>query len=92
MLCLLQPGKEAESTSKAVAKKRAAYYVMKCYVYALCRNGPTGSAVCVFTFDEKENDVGTVFDGDYLKFVPPDQWMTKNIYQPFTVSVCLVVL
>ena len=57
-----------------------------------CRNGPTGSAICVFTFGEQENDISRVFNGDYLQ-LDSDQWVTVNNYQPFTVSrtSCTVV-
>ena len=61
------------------------------YHVSLYRNGPTGSAVCVFTFDEQANDIGRVFDGDYLQLVS-EQWVTVNNYQPFTVSFAIVLL
>ena len=46
----------------------------------------------MFTFGEQENDIGRVFNGDYLQLVS-DQWVTVNNYQPFTVSStsCTVV-
>ncbi len=52
------------------------------------RNGPIGSAVCVFTFNAQEdnNNIATVYNGDYLRH-ESQQWVTERNYQPFTVSV-----
>lgn len=49
------------------------------------RNGPVGSAVCVFTFDTHSNDLHRVFNGRYLQRRGTTNWVSvPNI--PFTVS------
>ncbi len=60
--------------------------------YSLCRNGPVGSAVCVFTFNEQDkNNVATVFNADYLRQNSDQQWVPLPNYEPFTVSYLLSV-
>lgn len=56
-------------------------------LWCLCthRNGPVGSAVCVFTFDTHSNDLHRVFNGRYLQRRGTTNWVSvPNI--PFTVS------
>ncbi len=41
----------------------------------------------MFTFNPQENDnVATVFNGDYQRQVSSGQWETVGNYEPFTVS------
>ena len=52
-----------------------------------CRNGPVGSAVCVYTLDHTSNDVTRVFNGDYLSRVSSTTWQRADNDNPFTVSI-----
>ena len=51
------------------------------------RNGPVGSAVCVFSFDHTENDITTVFQGDYLTRTPNNVWSRSTNSRPINVRI-----
>ena len=54
----------------------------------VCRNGPVGSVVCVYTLDHMSNDVTRVFRGDYLSRVSTTTtWERADNDNPFTVSI-----
>ena len=50
------------------------------------RNGPVGSAVCVYTFGSHDDDLDNVFTNDYMQRIGVGQWDTVTNYDPFTVS------
>jgi len=56
--------------------------------HVTCRNGPIGSAVCVFSFDYKNNDIVRVFQGDYLTLSSSsldNVWTRSTNSQPINV-------
>ena len=54
----------------------------------VCRNGPVGSVVCVYTLDHMSNDVTRVFRGDYLRRITSNgTWQRVSNPIPFTVSI-----
>ena len=71
---------------------RTSHYYYYYYYYPINRNGPDGSVLCVYTFDNEMNDLDGVFKHEYLEQMGASNWVEVSNDNPVTVSCVTLML